>query len=289
MASRASSLTRRTPSSSASRLTVSRLGCWLGIRPAVVGEVALDQHGGQAHVAGLEAGVALAQPQGELAHADSTLVRSLSARDGTSTDWPSARTVLARQVAHRQPVGVGGHQAQPALLGGHQHAGEDGAGVVGRRGRHHLAQRVAELGGVDGDAVARRLGQPGELVDGEHPQGELGAAGGDAGLLAVDLDLDRARRQGAHDVGHQPGGQHRDAVLAPVDALADVDRDGQLEVVAGQGEGAAGSSALMPASTGSAPPRLAVARPAVPRASTRTSRSHRNFTPSLTFSAVFGR
>ena len=34
------------------------------------------------------------------------------------------------------------------------------------------------------------------------------------------------------------------AVLAPADALADADRDGQLEVVARQGEGAAGQLGL---------------------------------------------
>ena len=45
VASRASSLTRRTASSSASRPTVSRFGYAGGISRSVVRELALDQHG----------------------------------------------------------------------------------------------------------------------------------------------------------------------------------------------------------------------------------------------------
>src|SRR4051794_27122496 len=47
------------------------------------------------------------------------------------------------------------------------------------------------------------------------------------------------------------------------------------------------SSARMPDSTGIDPPRVEIARPALPRASTRTSRSHRNFTAALFLDDLF--
>jgi hypothetical protein len=97
-----------------------------------------------------------------------------------------------------------------------------------------------QLGRVECDRVAGRLGQPGVLLGREQPQRELGAARGDAGLLAVGVDLDGPGRQRPDDVGDQAGGQHADAVGTPVDALADVDGDGQLEVVPCQCEDVTG-------------------------------------------------
>src|ERR671912_123881 len=97
-----------------------------------------------------------------------------------------------------------------------------------------LLERGAELGRVERHGVAGRLGQPGVLLDREHAQRELGAAGGDARLFVLDLDLDGPGRQRLHYVGHEAGREHTDAVLAAGDALGQLDGDRQLEVVPGQ-------------------------------------------------------
>ena len=79
-------------------------------------------------VAGLEAGVALAQAQGQLAHAAQHLGEVVERPRRHEHRLALGQHALARQVAHGQPVRVGGHQAQPVVLGRHQHAGEDRAG-----------------------------------------------------------------------------------------------------------------------------------------------------------------
>ena len=134
----------------------------------------------------------------------------------------------AGQVADREPVGVGGDEAQPAGLGREEDAGEDRAGVVARGGPHHLGQRGGQLGAGQGDGLAGGLGEPRELVGGQHPQAELGAAGRDAGLVVGDLHVDAAVGQGPDDVGGQPAGEDDHAVA--VAGHRDLDRDGELEV-----------------------------------------------------------
>ena len=69
----------------------------LGLRdqPLVGRELALDQHGGEPRAADLEAGLALAQAHGRARSPPvSTRASSCSARDGTSTCWPSLSTVV---------------------------------------------------------------------------------------------------------------------------------------------------------------------------------------------------
>ena len=140
----------------------------------------------------------------------------------------------ARQVAHGQAVGVGGHQAQAGGLGGHEHAGEDGAGVVLAGGPHDLAEGGGEGGGVEGDRVARGLGQAEELLGRQDPHGELAAAGGDLRLAPFEGEGDRARLQGPHDVGAQAGGDDADPVGDAVDGGLHL--DGEVEVGPGQVE-----------------------------------------------------
>ena len=139
----------------------------------------------------------------------------------------------AREIAHRQPVRVGGHQPQAGLLGRHQHAGEDGSGVVATGTPNDLAQRFGQVGRRQADLVAsdgRR--QPRELVGGQHAHGELRAARHDARLVVVGLDGDGAGLEGAHDVGSQAGGHDTDTVVALGDLR--IDLDGEIEIAASQ-------------------------------------------------------
>ena len=46
------------------------------------------------------------------------------------------------QVTYGEAVRVGGDHAQSVVLGGEQHAGQHGAGVVGRGGAHDLAECI---------------------------------------------------------------------------------------------------------------------------------------------------
>ena len=70
----------------------------------------------------------------------------------------------ALQVAQREPVRVGGDEPQPAGRRGEQHAGEDRAGVVARRGRDHLAQRLGERRRLDRHAIRSASGSRGNSV-----------------------------------------------------------------------------------------------------------------------------
>ena len=146
-------------SSSGSRPTVSWFGIARRDQPPVRRELALDQPGDQPHgaVADLEGGLPLAEVENQRTLArSSSRASSARARDGTSTVWPSASTDVPGKITQGQPVRVGGHQPQTALLGGQQHTGEDRPGVVGAGRRHHLLERRRELAGVDGDRVGRR-------------------------------------------------------------------------------------------------------------------------------------
>ena len=132
VASRASSFTRRTASSSALAADDEPVGVARRDQLAVVRELALDQAGREPDGADLERGVALAQAQ-----RDSPRRRQQPLQLGQRPRRHQhllalAQDARARQVAHGQPVGVGGHEPQPALLGREQHAGEDRAGVVAR-------------------------------------------------------------------------------------------------------------------------------------------------------------
>ena len=101
------------------------------------------------------------------------------------------------------------------------------------------AERGGQLGAGQGDRLAARARRSrGNSSAGSDPEAELGAAGGDAGLVAVDLDLDAAAGQGADDVRGQPAREHRDAVAAA--GHRDLDGDRELEVGAGEAQAVAG-------------------------------------------------
>ena len=108
--------TRRTASSRTSRPTVSRLGWACGISRSVGGNSPSISTGGEPGAADLEGGLALAE-----AHESSSPEHpgQLLQRPGGHQDVLAlAQDRGAGQVADGQPVGVGGDEAQPALLGG---------------------------------------------------------------------------------------------------------------------------------------------------------------------------
>ena len=172
VASRARSFTRRTASSSASRPTVSRLGWRLRDQPLVGRELALDQHGGEAGAADLEAGLALAEAHGERVAAGEHPGQLLQRPGRHEHVLALGEHRGAGQVADGEPVGVGGHQAQAAGLGGQEHAGEDRPGVVAAtRPGTTWRQRGGQLGAGEGDRLAGGLGEAGELVGRAAPAG----------------------------------------------------------------------------------------------------------------------
>ena len=129
--------------------------------------------------------------------------------DGTSTFWPSAQHRRPGQVAHGEPVRVGGHQAQPVVLGGQQHAGEDRAGVVGARRRHHLAQRLGE--GSAASRVTESLGRARAAAGTRRPGCGAPRTASDPPLMWASSSststVDRAGLERPHDVGGQLGRQ----------------------------------------------------------------------------------
>ena len=117
----------------------------------------------------------------------------------------------AAQVAHREPVGVGGHEPQTAGLGRDEHAGEDRPQIVFRRGPNHLAQRARERGRVDPHALPLARAEPRVLLGRLQPQRRREPTARDVGLV-VDRDRHRARLELAHDLAEQLR-DHRDARL----------------------------------------------------------------------------
>ena len=116
----------------------------------VVRELALDQPGGDPGRADLEGGVALAEAQRDgVGAAEQALDLAQRPRRHEHARPAAEGARLPGQVAHGEAVGVGGDEAQPALLGGQQHAGDDRPVVVGRRRRRDLAQRQGELLGLE--------------------------------------------------------------------------------------------------------------------------------------------
>ena len=94
---------------------------------------------------------------------------------------------------------------------------------------------------------------------------------------STEADLHGTGGQRLHDVGDQTGRHDDRTVALAADGNGEPDR--QLEIGAGDRElDRRRPRGADPDSTGSVPVRLVAARPAVARASARTSRSHRNFT-----------
>ena len=198
---------------------------------AVVGELALDQPGGEARAAHLERRIALAETQREIAAgADQTL--QLDERPaGHDHLLPAAEHLRVGQIAHRQAVRVGGHHAQPVVLRGEQHAGEDRPVVVGARRADHLAQGLAERCRRHGDAVGRRGAQAGVVVDRQGPHAELRATAGDAHVVGGHGHLDLAGAQRADDLRREACREDHAAVALSADGDPELDR--QIEVRAG--------------------------------------------------------
>ena len=118
---------------------------------AVVGELALDEAGGEAGAAHLEGGVAIAEAHGDVLAATDQALQFVERTTGHQHLLIGGQHLLPDQIANRQPVAVGGNHAQAVALGGHHHPGEDGPRFVGAGGTHDLPQRIAELGRRQGD------------------------------------------------------------------------------------------------------------------------------------------
>ena len=132
------------------------------------------------------------------------------------------------QVTHRQPVGVRRNQAESTFFSSHQHTGEHGPGVVRRCSPDNLAQGLRELAGLQRHCITHRNWQPWEIARGKGAHGKLRAPRGDPDLVLIPLDRHRARVQGAHDVGPEPGGNHHDAISEAGDGDLDMDREVQV-------------------------------------------------------------
>ena len=210
------------------------------------------------------------------------------ALDGTSTFWPSA-SMLTPEVTHRQAVGVGRHQAQPAGLCGQEHAGEDRAGVVvatppappGAGPSAKPSASSARPRRSDGSTTAAGTRR---RADSAHA--EPRATGDDAHLVAGLLDRRRRRARARARCRREPRRHHGHAVARARHVASDP--DGELEVGAGQ--------------LAAGPRRARCARPsehraarrrdcdrcaaAVPTASASVSRSQRNFTSAFLLHAM---
>ena len=188
----------------------------------------------------------------------------------------------AGQVADRQAVRVGGDQAQALGLGGHEHAGEDRAGLVGagrgarpgaaprrgpcRRGSRRR-RRARRCGGTRrrGWCAPRTASGPTEMVASSPSISTLTAPGSSTRTMSV---------------ASLAGRTATPSVIPSTVTVAVMVRSRSLPVAASVSPM---SSRRTPLSTGSELPRDDTARPAELRASTRTSRSHRNFTAGARF------
>ena len=132
------------------------------------------------------------------------------------------------QVAHGQSVRVGGDHLHAALVGRDLHAREHRPGIVGRCRAHHLAQGRRELLRAEGDGfdVGCRLGRI--VTERQRAHRELRTACTDRQFVVAERHLDRAGRQGAHDVGDQARRHDCRAGLVGVHRNGELDR--QLEI-----------------------------------------------------------
>ena len=96
---------------------------------------------------------------------------------------PLGQHADAAQIAHREPVGVGGNEPEAAGLRRDQHTREDRAQIVFRRGADHLAQRAGERGGLDANPLALARTQPRILLGRLQSQRGREPAAGDVRLV----------------------------------------------------------------------------------------------------------
>jgi hypothetical protein len=135
----------------------------------------------------------------------------------------------------RQPVGVGGHHRHLRATGGDKDAGQDRAHVVARRCPGDQVDAGAELlGGNLQPRLLARLRQLREVLGGQDPQVEAGAATADLDVVLglAQLDLHARIGQRARHLGQQPTRQQHRALAG------DISRERRLQahVEVGGGE-----------------------------------------------------
>ncbi len=190
--------------------------------------LAVEQAGGGAALTGLEADQAVAA--GGRAERDvdraAGAQRARRVGQGAGGDQHDVARVgrggVPVQLAHGEPVAVGGEQRHRVALDLDPHAGEDRQGVaaVGRDG--HLGDGLGEQVAVDGAAGLGGGRQRRVVVGRHHQQAEPRRTTGDLHLRAVGGDVDRPVGQVARDVGQQPAEHEHRA------GLGDLGRDGDL-------------------------------------------------------------
>ena len=163
------------------------------------------------------------RPSPELPAASATATVSLPASDFavSARVLAGTRATASRpgcsgapgQLAHGQPVAVGGGQGHGVAVDLDPDAGEDGQRVVAAGGDRDLGDGVGERPAGDGAGDAGHLRQGGVVVDRQRQQGEPGAATAQLDPGPVGVDLHRLGRQAAGDVGEQPAG-HQDRARA---------------------------------------------------------------------------
>ena len=110
----------------------------------VVGELAFDQPCRQPSVADFECRVAITEAHREFFAASDQSLQLVERPTRHEHLLVCSEHLMIGEVADREAIRVGGDHSQPVVLGGQQHTGEDRPCLVGARGAHHLAQRLAE-------------------------------------------------------------------------------------------------------------------------------------------------
>ena len=210
----------------------------------VAGEVAAEQAGGGAAAAALETdhaltGGAVLAGQGQ---GDRDLrpggERASGLRQRPGRDQHRGAQVrpgrVPPQLAHGQPVPVGGHQGERVALDLDPHAGQGRERVVTPGRGRRLVHRGGEGVAADGAGRRRHLRQGGVVLDRHREQREGGAAAGQGGAGAVGRDLHRAGGKAAGDLGEQPPRHQRGALL--LGGHRDAGLGGYVVVEAGQRE-----------------------------------------------------
>ena len=188
----------------------------------------------------------------------------------------------ALQVAHREPVGVGGDEPQAAR----RDAVSSTPVRIGRASSFDAAGTTWRSASANGAASTRtpapsRLGEAREVGGRQRAQRRAEPARLELGFVVARLHVDTVPASSLRTISEN-GRAGTTALPVAVDVGRDRDPDRELEVGADQLERRRRLSVTRsPDSTGSAPVRDATARWAVATASARVSRSQRNFTRGL--------
>ncbi len=142
------------------------------------------------------------------------------------------------QLAHGEPVAVGGEQGDVAAAELEPDAGHHRQRLVAAGGDRDLGDRRGEGGGVDRAGAGRHLRQGRVVLDRHRRQGEPGAAADELEVRADGGDVDRLAGQRLGDLGEQAAGDQRGAVGVALDV--DGHLAGDLVVEAGDLQAAVG-------------------------------------------------